>query len=314
MSSTYLIFGNGFIATHLAWDILKKEKSVNVVGHKSINENIPKSIQIKGCNHIPEIENILRKINPDYIFLTQGISFIPSTERDLERSIQANLMAPLKVLETAYNLVQAGQIDVKKIVTFGSAAEYGDGGAQAFSEDTPVNPSSIYGLSKYWLYQLSQYYAHLEIPCVHVRQFNTIGIYQSPMFVLSSFCRQLALIEKGKHKAVLEVGDLAQKRDFIDIRDAVDAYHLVIKKATTGSVVNVCTGQSKEVTDLITHLKEIAKVSFDVKVNDKFIAAKRTRNTVLSGKPAILKGWGWAPKYGIEESIEWVLNDWRKKV
>ena len=40
MSSTYLIFGNGFIATHLAWDILKKEKSVNVVGHKKINENI----------------------------------------------------------------------------------------------------------------------------------------------------------------------------------------------------------------------------------------------------------------------------------
>ena len=37
MSSTYLIFGNGFIATHLAWDILKKEKSVSVVGHKNIS-------------------------------------------------------------------------------------------------------------------------------------------------------------------------------------------------------------------------------------------------------------------------------------
>lgn len=43
-------------------------------------------------------------------------------------------------------------------------------------------------------------------------------------FVVSNFARQVARIDSGQQAPVLTVGNIAVPRDFLDVRDVVDAY------------------------------------------------------------------------------------------
>ena len=312
----YLIFGNGFIGGHYASHLLLKNSDVKVIYRSKPNDSLPLKIQKKSDNSIDEIVKILLNFKPDYVLLTQGISFIPNNEKDLENSISSNLIAPLKVIE-AIHLLRKNKKSFtmpQKIVTFGSAAEYGNSNKKIFTESTPLNPTSLYGLNKKWLYQASHYYFKLGIPCVHIRQFNAVGAGQHPGFAISSFCRQLALMEKGKQKPVLKVGDLTQKRDFIDIRDSLSAFDIILDKAKDTQVINVCSGKSYSLEEIVKkQLRKLTAVDFSVNIEKKLIAETRSPNNIVAGNPILLKKLGWKAKYTLSESLKWTLDYWRNQ-
>ena len=56
-----------------------------------------------------------------------------------------------------------------------------------------------------------------DLELIMVRAFNHIGPLQSPIFVVSDFCKQVAEIELGKRQPVMYVGNLSAKRDFTDV-------------------------------------------------------------------------------------------------
>lgn len=314
--TTHLIFGNGFIGTHYASFLLKKKRGVRVIYRSRENKALPSYIQEKSRGSIGGIKKILLKYNPRYVLLTQGISFIPDTEKNLEESIAGNLVAPFKVLEAIYLLKKKGVRYrlPEKILTFGSSAEYGENEGKAFREESPTLPSSLYGLAKNWLYQLSQYYYGLGLPCVHLRQFNAIGARQSHLFAIASFCRQVALIEQGKKRPFIKVGNLAQKRDFIDIRDAIPAYEAVLRHAKPGQTVNICSGKSYFIKEIIEWLKNMTTVSFEVKIDPRLMGDRRTRSSLVIGNPRLIKKWGWKQRYHLQESVRWILEYWREAI
>ena len=313
----YLIFGNGFIAQHYAAHLLKKGTDVLVVFHTKKTYTLPSTIQAPAPANIASIQRLLRSFKPHYIILTQGISFIPDNERELDRSIKSNVMAPLIVIEATYLLAKSDKSFrmPEKILTFGSAAEYGYSDRRKWKEISQhTKPSSLYGLVKHWLFEVSQYYANLGVPCVHLRHFNAIGAGQDHRFVVSSFCRQVALMELGKQATILSFGDLSQRRDFVDIRDAVHAYDIAIKKASPGQVINVCSGVPHAVADILNILKRLTLVDFSTRVDTTLIAEKRTREKALIGIPEWLQEQGWKSSLSLEQSVEWVLEYWREKL
>src|SRR3989344_277802 len=316
MKERYLIFGSGFIAEHYARHLLVRGAIVRILFHRKKNPRLPASLQKKMPSHLSGIIRSLTAENPRYLILTQGISFIPDNEKELRKSVESNVISPTLVLEAVYQLQKQKKMPrLKKILTFGSAAEYGDSDTKRWTEnERDTKPTSLYGLTKHWLFESSQFYANLGVPCVHLRLFNTIGAGQHPNFVVSSFARQTAMIEREMQKRQLTVGDLNQKRDFLDIRDFGGACGLILKGAKPGQVVNVCSGTTHSVRRVAEILRELSLVPFSLRKNPALFTHKRTRNKELSGSPAWLRENGWKPRYDLRASVSWTLDYWRNEL
>ena len=310
----YLIFGTGFIATAYVRFLLEQGGEVAAVFHSAPSDDLPKEIQRKSSTHARTLERLIRKENPSYIILTQGLSFIPDNEKELRRSIESNVMAPIGILEAVYQLRKKGGLPhLEKILTFGSAAEYGERAKLWHENATDTHPTSLYGLVKHWLFEASRFYADLGLPTVHLRHFNTVGPGQNPRFVVASFARQIAAIERGAQKPFLTVGDLSQKRDFIDVRDAIAAYELILRAAPAGAIVNICSGRTYPIRKMVDLLRSLSKKKFKVAVDRGLFSDKRTRDKTLSGRPDWLIRHGWKPARAIRETLAWILDETRKE-
>ncbi len=249
-------------------------------------------------------------------FPREKLIFIPDNEKELKRSVESNVFSPLMVLEATYRLRSHGALkSLRKILTFGSAAEYGSSDTKRWTETSKdTRPNSFYGLVKHWLFDTARFYQQFGLPCVHLRHFNAVGTGQDSRFVLSAFCKQVSMLERGKKPRILMVGDITQKRDFIDIRDAVEAYDLVLKYAKPGQTANICSGKVYSVKKIIDVLRKHSVVPFKTKIDPRLIAHKRTRNKTLAGTPRWLLRHGWKPVHSLEDSVMWVLEYWRKKL
>ena len=316
MSERYLIFGNGFIAEHYTKHLTSRGEIVLLAFHSKKNPRIPSSMQRKASKDIEHVQKMLKAYNPHFIILTQGISFIPDNEKELKRSVESNVFSPLVVLEAAYRLRSEGKLkSLKKMMTFGSAAEYGNSDTKRWTETSKdTRPNSFYGLVKHWLFDTARFYQQSGLPCVHLRHFNAVGAGQDARFVLSAFCKQVAMMERGIKPRIVKVGDLTQKRDFIDIRDAVVAYDLVLKHGKPGQAINICSGKVNSVKKILDILRSQTVARFTTQVDENLIAHKRTRNKTLAGTPRWLQKKGWRPKHSLEESVAWVLEYWRKEL
>ena len=121
-------------------------------------------------------------------------------------------------------------------------------------------------------------------------------------------------MEKGKQKPVLKVGDLTQKRDFIDIRDSLSAFDIILDKAKDTQVINVCSGKSYSLEEIVEkQLRKLTAVDFSVNIEKKLIAETRSPNNIVAGNPILLKKLGWKAKYTLSESLKWTLDYWRNQ-
>ena len=87
MKKRYLIFGNGFIAQHYAHYLLSRGEQVEVTYRHKKNSALPQDIQRKVGSHLHHARRILLSVNPHYVILTQGISFIPDNEKEIKNSL-----------------------------------------------------------------------------------------------------------------------------------------------------------------------------------------------------------------------------------
>ena len=60
--------------------------------------------------------------------------------------------------------------------------------------------------------------------------FTHTGPRRGDVFVESTFAKQIAMIEAQKIPPVLKCGNLKSLRTFADVRDAVEAYYLLVTK------------------------------------------------------------------------------------
>jgi len=169
-------------------------------------------------------------------------------------------------------------------------------------------------LSKVWQEALGGFYARTERwPILMTRTFNHTGPRQGPDFVCADFARQIARIELRLDEPVLRVGNLEAARDFLDVRDVVAAYRLVLERGTAGSVFNVCSGRVWHIADLLQILLGHAVIKIKVEVE---VARHRPIDIpVLLGDPArLVRETGWAPQRAMEDTLNDLLEYWRSRI
>ena len=310
MSNKLLIFGSGFLVKHITEEHLKEGWDVNILynNHKVVDVEDLLQHRLDDIN----IVGFIGKYKPSYILFAAGDSFV-SDNVSVEMAIKKNVVGAVQIL----NLLSTSDISsfLHKIIVIGSAAEYHNTHLP-LNERDDILPSSIYGLSKIFLYNACMYYINKGLPIIYVRQFNAIGPYQRDKFVLAAFTKQLVLIENNQIDPTISVGNLNCQRDFIDGRDAAAAYRLLFERGEVGEVYNISTGRSIVIGELLDRLLKKIKYEGTVRINrnNKDKISKNELGDILVSDATKLNNLGFKRKYTLDQTIEDTLNFWRNNV
>src|SRR4051794_34286051 len=308
----------GLIGSHLADYALSRE-DVDVVGFKrwrSPDQNIRhlagKVALIEGDIEDPfSVAGAIERTRPDRIFHLAAQSYPSESWAAPATTLRANLMGSLNVLEAARRFVPDARIHLA-----GSAAAYGliRPDEVPIGEDRPLWPLSPYGVSKAAQEMLGFQAARSYGQQIYLtRSFIHIGPRQGMRPAAQTFARQIAEIEARLRPAVVDVGNLDVRRDFLDVADAVRGIWAVVESGIPAEVYNLCSGTAPSIRDLLDIYRGLAEVEVEVRV-DPARLRPADEPILLGDNRKIQVATGWAPLVPLAESARRILTYWRSNV
>ena len=200
----------------------------------------------------------------------------------------------------------------------GSALVYGDTARSgiALDEEKLLAPMDEYAASKAAADLALGAMTFRGLKCIRFRPFNHSGPGQAEGFVVPDFAVQVAKIEAGLAPPVVEVGNLDVERDFLDVRDVVDAYALAVEKAETlksGAIFNIASGIPRRIGDVLELLLSQSPAKIRLMRDPKRLRSTDLLRLVGNAGHA-QECLAWAPKYRFEDTVVDILNDWRRRV
>ncbi|MBN2382302.1 GDP-mannose 4,6-dehydratase [bacterium] len=179
-------------------------------------------------------------------------------------------------------------------------------------ENTRFHPESPYAVSKTTVHFLGkQYYRNYGMQIIEARAFNHIGPRQALGFVVPDFCSQIAAIINTRREPVLSVGNLDDKRDFVDVRDVVRAYKMLSECGTPGSAYNICSGQSVAIRTILDNLIALSGEPITVFPDSTKMRPSRMPE-IVGDNTKIQSEMNWLPKLSLVQSLADTLQYWRK--
>jgi GDP-4-dehydro-6-deoxy-D-mannose reductase len=309
---------NGFAGSHLAKYLLGL-RDVRVYGTVRKRSDLSGLSAIKNKIRLiycdlddrKSVKRALQLSRPDRIYHLAALSYVPDSWKDPAGTLSSNLGGQIAIFESLREL------GIKpRVLIAGSSEEYGK--VKAFEipvkETQELRPLSPYGVSKVGQDLLGyQYCQSYKIPVIRTRAFSHTGPGQKEVFAASHFAREIALMEAGKKKPVLLVGNLEARKDYSDVRDISRAYWLALEKGEPGEVYNICSGRGRKMKEILDILLGYSKIS--IKVQSDPSRMRPSDVPLLVGDASkFRRRTGWTPKIPIEKTLLDLLNDWRGRV
>jgi len=185
-----------------------------------------------------------------------------------------------------------------RVIVASSAEVYGSvpEDQQPIAESRELAPQSPYALTKAAVELLA-----LPAGAIAVRSFNLVGPGQATEFALPTFAQQLALIHRGRQEPVLAVGNLAARRDFLHVDDALSAYVLLLERGEPGTVYNLGSGAACSIEEALHRLMVLSGVKARVEV-----VPDRLRPVdipLLLADCSRLRGLGWEERRDLDRAL-----------
>jgi len=304
----------GFAGSHLGELLLAKGYQVYGINYSCANaeniQHIRNRVTLRECDIRDEarLSEIISQSKPDEVYHLAAIAHVPTSYRNPRLTFEVNLYGTLNLLEA----VKAVSRDIK-ILYVGSASEYGAVREDEIpiGESVPPRPVDPYSVSKVSADMLAfQYFKSFNLHVVRVRPFNHIGPRQSPDYVVPSFAKQIAEIEKGLKEPVITVGNLKSKRDFTDVRDIVRAYWLALQKGEPDEVYNICSGKAVSIQEVLDKLLKLSKK--EIKIEQDVERLRPADVPLLLGDATKFREkTGWKPGISFEKTLQDTLDYWR---
>lgn len=308
----------GFVGSHMA-EYLLKRKDCEIYGiarWRSSTENIDaikNKIKMVECDLRDLVSTLkaIKTVRPEKIFHLAAQSFVPASWHSPQETIITNTIGQLNIFEACRS---AGIDPVIQIAC--SSEEYGlvlkD--EIPIKETNPLRPLSPYAVSKIAQDFLGyQYFKSYDMKIIRTRGFNHTGPRRGEVFVTSTFCKQIAEIEKSKKEPIIYAGNLEAKRDFTDVRDMVRAYWLAAEKCIPGEVYNICSGKAWSIKNVIDILLSMTSVKVEIKKDPARIRPSDVP-VLLGDNSKFVKQTGWSPEIPFEKTMKDLLDYWRGKI
>ena len=287
--------GAGFIGSHIVEKLLDENHEVIVLDNEySNNEKFywnPKSENIKGdIVDYPLIKKITK--NVDIIFHCAAESRIISSIENPLKATEINVIGTSTILQCAR------EANVKRVIYSSTSSGYGRNNIpnKELQVDDCLNP---YSLTKIMGEKLCKMYTDLfNLPTISLRYFNVFG-ERSPSIGQYALVIPIFLEQYLKDESLTIVGDGEQRRDFIYVKDVVEANYLAafseIAKEDFGEVYNVGSGRN-------ISINQIANLISKKQINLPPRLGEVREN--LADISKMKRVFGWSPNIRLEDWLK----------
>ena len=314
--------GAGYIGSHAVRALNRKGMNVIVFdslekGHEEASGGVP---LIQGNLADKELVNKgFGQYQFDAVMHFAAYSLVGESMTAPGKYFRNNVAAGLNLIDTMI------KHDVNKLVFSSTAAVFGEPEEIPIIEDTPKNPTNVYGKSKLMFEQILDTYdkAH-GLKSISLRYFNAagadfsgeLGEDHSPETHLIPLIMQTALGQRPDIKVFgtdYNTPDGSCVRDYIHVNDLANAHILALEALLEGKrsdVYNLGTGTGYSVLEVIGKAIEVSGVDFPVECIDR----RQGDPAVLVASPEKIKSeLGFKLEYSDLETIIKSAWKWHSK-
>jgi UDP-glucose 4-epimerase len=291
MGHRYLVTGGaGFIGSELVNFLITNKNDIIVIDNLSVGnrENVnPKSEFVNGdvrdkniIKNIPDLEKIFHLAAQKDVRCS-----ILKPEEDFDINVNGTL-----------NMLELARKNDCEFIFFSTAAVYGESN-KPLKESSKKNPKSPYGINKLKVENLClKFKEKYGLKVSIIRPFNVYGPKknQNDSDVITKFITSIL-----RNQPIVIYGDGEQKRDFIHVRDVVNAAANIKE-----GIFNVASGKSITVNDLSTLIMTISNKKVEIKHE------KSNENEIKISIADIskIKKIGWKPAIKLEDGIKEIIE------
>jgi GDP-4-dehydro-6-deoxy-D-mannose reductase len=253
------------------------------------------------------VEAIVAGARPEWLFQCAGAT----RAKDPQDMYAVHVSGALNVLSAV-----ARHSLGTKVIFLGSAAEYGpvEPAALPVSEDHATAPTSFFGASK-----LAQTHAaraaaaDWKLSVIVVRPFNLLGPGLPRHYFAAALAERLRQAQATGQSGDMPVVNAAATRDFVDVRDVVQALVQLATRAAPPAgemaLYNVASGQE---VPLLAVAQKLCTLAGGRQATDAGSGQSRSGIGRSCGDASRLRrATGWAPRLSWEQSVD---DLWRASV
>ncbi len=247
--------GAGFIGSHISCYLSRKGYTITVLDNFSRSSNFGRRLLDEANVRIVEA-NILDKAKVRSLVGRFDIIVHCAAYIDAAESVTIpETYAEVNVVGTVAMLKLSVDVGACRFIYLSSAAVYGEPQIIPIPETHPTRPVNPYGASKLaGEIFVDTFYRTCRLPYVILRLFNVYGPGQSETYA--------GLIAKTISRALRDeppiiYGSGEQTRDFVYIKDVVQAIEKAIVTENICEIYNIGTGREYKVKDVVNLILEL---------------------------------------------------------
>ncbi|MBJ9975650.1 GDP-mannose 4,6-dehydratase [Pseudomonas sp. S75] len=267
---TVLITGlSGFTGAHLAHRL--SEEGWRIVGLGGRRLACEAEHLEADLNDTARLTEWIGQVKPTHVVHLAALAHV--TGSDALSYYRVNVLGT----ESLLTALQDSGVALEKVIIASSANIYGNALKSPIAEDSEPRPMNHYALSKLTMEALvGKWFS--RFPILVTRPFNYTGPGQSEAFVFAKIVAAFA-----RRQTELRLGNLDVSRDLSDVCYIAEAYARLLKCQAQGHFVNLCSGRSVSLMQVIDTMAEIAGYRPQVQVDPAFVRADEVKE--LYGTP-----------------------------
>lgn len=294
--------GAGFIGSHLVNRLVSQGYEVHVIDNLTTGD--PSRLHSEAILHVTDVGSdqtttYIRLLKPDVVFHLAAQTDVQQSIKSPAINADVNLMGTLNVLEACRFA------KVRKIVFASTSGVYGNLQKESLTENDPALPVTFSALSKLTAEQyIRLYHDYYGLEYTILRYSSVYGPEQFPR---GEDCVVAVFGERMNKGLPLNIyGDGTQTRDFIYVKDAVEANLAAIKRGH-GETLHVSSGQSTGVRQLADYLHGQSPTPMEL----NYLPARTgdIQHSCLDNRKArsLLQ---WEPEYSLEHGLMETVRYW----
>lgn len=305
--------GGGFAGQHLLREILRSEPAAVACTVLGDPPRLPAEHPFAAVHWLSldlmsneSVRSILCGFEPDVVYHLAGQASVGQSLEEPLETWEVNATGTVRLLA---ELLESGRRKVRFLLA-SSAEVYGSvpGERQPIGEAMPRRPLTPYGSSKAAAEIAAiQMGSSGEVEAIVARSFNHIGPGQDQRFVLPNMAMQLAAIRRGEREPVLRAGNLDVERDFLDVRDAVRGYRVLMERGEPGEVYNVSSGRALSLLAVLQRLIDISGTGAKLEIDPDRV--RPIDIPLLVGDPSRLGSLGWEATVDLDTTLRDLLAE-----
>lgn len=298
--------GGGFVGGYLLQGLGKAAAGARItVLKRDPDDGSASESVVADITDAAAMDGLIARLRPDIVVHLAAQASVGGSAAAAEATWKVNFQGSYNLaLAVGRHVPRATLLNVSTGEVYGRSFLLGTAG-----ENTPLQPNSPYARSKAAVEMMLQDVLPASAQLITVRPFNHTGPGQDERFVVPSFAAQIARLERQGSGASIRVGNLDACRDFLDVRDVVDAYLRILERAADlprRSCFNVASGTARPIRQILDLL--LAQASHKINVEHDPARMRPSEIEVAAGSADFLaKATGWMPQIPLEETVTAVL-------